>query len=106
MLNVVQDQGICCSLHEKHAIAKPRQALNLPKTIWEALACRPLARDCSEQAEGKRNAVEQHMDAVAEQPKRVGYKSVEGLDQHKSKVQTITILADASFIMHARLLTS
>jgi hypothetical protein len=46
------------------------------------------------------------MDAVAEQPKRVGYKSVEGLDQHKSKVQTITILADASFIMHARLLTS
>lgn len=55
------------NIHEKHAIAKPRQALNLPKPVREALACGPFTRDRGEQAKGKCDAVEKHMDAVAEQ---------------------------------------
>jgi hypothetical protein len=55
--------------HQKYAVSKPRQTLNLPKTVGKALGRRPFRGHGCEEPECQGDAVEEHMNAVAQQPK-------------------------------------
>lgn len=75
--------------HQKNAIRKAAERLDLSEAIREARTRRPFARHRSKQANSERNTVEEHVYAVAQQAKRICDVAVEGLDCHKEEVQAV-----------------
>lgn len=55
--------------HEQNAVGEPTQRLDLAEAVRELLARWPLAEDGGQQTDEKGNAIEEHMNAVAEESK-------------------------------------
>ena len=75
------------SLHQEDAIGEPCQGVHFTIAVWELRIWRPLAHHCCTKANNERQAVEEHVNAVAEQAKRACSKTIEGLDKHETEIQ-------------------
>lgn len=86
LASAAQLGNIC--LHEKYSIAKPRQTLNLSKSVWESLTWWPFTRDCSKQPHSKCQTVEKHVYTIAQKAEGICNESVKRLNDHKGKIKT------------------
>ena len=73
--------------HEEHTVTKPGQCVQLSPAIWHLWARGPLACYCGRQADNQAKAVEEHVDSIREEAKRIGQVAIETLDKHEGEVQ-------------------
>ena len=75
--------------HQKNAIGEAGKGIHFAVSIREPGAGRPFAHDRSAEAHHKCQAVEKHVNAIAQQTQGSSHYSIECLNDHENEVKTL-----------------
>lgn len=63
-------------LHEKDAVGKTRQSVDLSISVWKPRAWWPFTHNRSAKTDDESKAIKKHMNAVAEEPQRPSQEAI------------------------------
>lgn len=74
--------------HEEDAVSKSGEDVQFAPAKRHLRGCRPFGGDCCAETNDEGQAVEKHVDCIAEETERAADPAVKRLHQHEAKVQT------------------